>query len=381
MMSKTVTETVRRLWYGQRHTVREKMLLLPLVPLSLLYRFAVFLRRLFFDLGFFKQHKTAVAVISVGNLTVGGTGKTPMVIMLAQRLQAKGYRPAVLSRGYGSKAASSVNIVSDGERILMDVAAAGDEPVLIARSAKGVPVLTGAERIMTAAAAIERLGADVLILDDGFQHRRLARNIDIVLLDAANPFGNGFLFPAGPLREPLGALGRTDIIVMTDSFDDAGQAPKSIPEIPPGMPLFRATRKARGLRRGGTDQPMSLDHLRGARICAFSGIGVPDSFRQTLALLGADVARFLSFPDHYDYDMEDLARIEKESARAEASVIVTTEKDGVHLEAFPFFLEKVLLLGIVMEIVSDAEVFEQSILKGLRASVPSAREPGALHNR
>lgn len=374
MMSKTVTETVRRLWYGQRHTTREKMLLLPLAPLSLLYRFVVFLRRLLFDRGFFKQHKTAVAVISVGNLTVGGTGKTPMVIMLAQHLQAKGFRPAVLSRGYGSKATSPVNIVSDGERIFMDGAEAGDEPVLIARSAKGVPVLTGAERIVTAAVAVERLSADVLILDDGFQHRQLARNIDIVLLDSANPFGNGFLFPAGPLREPLNALKRADMIVVTDSFDDAGQMPRSIPGIPPGIPLFRATRRPQGLRRGGTDQPVPLDHLQGARICAFSGIGAPDSFRQTLTRLGADVVRFLSFPDHYCYDMEDLARIQKESAKVEASVIVTTEKDGVHLEAFPFFLEKVLLLGIAMEIVSDAEVFEQSILKELKSFVSSARE-------
>ncbi|MFH1080925.1 MAG: tetraacyldisaccharide 4'-kinase [Pseudomonadota bacterium] len=373
-MSKTIAETVRRLWYGQRHTAWEKMLLLPLVPLSLFYRLAVFLRRLFFDLGLFKQHTTAVAVISVGNLTVGGTGKTPMVIMLAQRLQARGYRPAILSRGYGSKATSAVNIVSDGERILMDGAEAGDEPVLIARSARGVPVLTGAERITTAAAAVERLNANILILDDGFQHRRITRNIDIVLLDSANPFGNGFLFPAGPLREPLNALKRADMIVVTDSFDDAGQIPMFIPEIPPEMPLFRATRRPRGLRRGGTDQPVPLDHLRGARICAFSGIGAPDSFRQTLARLGADVVRFLSFPDHYCYDMEDLERIKQECTRAEASVIVTTEKDGVHLEAFPFFLEKVLLLDIAMEIVSNAEVFEQSILKELKSAISATRE-------
>jgi tetraacyldisaccharide 4'-kinase len=357
------------------------MLLLPLALLSLPYRFVVSLRRFLFDQGFFKQHKTAVAVISVGNLTVGGTGKTPMVIMLAQRLQAKGFRPAVLSRGYGSKATSPVNIVSDGKRVLMDSAEAGDEPVLIARAAKGVPVLTGAERILTAAAAVERLGADVLILDDGFQHRRIARNIDIVLLDSANPFGNGFLFPAGPLREPLNALKRADMLVMTDSFDDAGQMPRSMPGIPPEMPLFRATRKFQGLRRGITDQPVPLDHLRGARVFAFSGIGAPDSFRQTLARIGADVVRFLSFPDHHCYDMEDLARIQNESASAEASVIVTTEKDGVHLEAFPLFLEKVLLLEIAMEIVSDAELFEQSILKELKSCVSSAREPEALHNR
>jgi tetraacyldisaccharide 4'-kinase len=304
-----------------------------------------------------------------------------MVIMLAQRLKANGFRPVVLSRGYGSKATGPVNIVSDGESILMDGAEAGDEPLLIARSAKGVPVLTGAERILTAAAAVERLSANVLILDDGFQHRRIARDIDIVLLDSSSPFGNGFLFPAGPLREPLSALRRADMIIMTDSLDDAGLMAISMPGIPPGVPLFRAIRSPRDLRYGGTDQSVPLDRLHGAKICAFSGIGAPAAFHQTLTRLGADVVRFLSFPDHYCYDMEDLERIQNESSRAEASLIVTTEKDGVHLEAFPSFLEKVLLLGITMEIVSEAEVFEQSILNALRTPVSSMREAGSLHDQ
>lgn len=374
MMSKTATEAVRWLWYGQRHTAWGKMLILPLALFALPYRFVVFLRCLFFDRGLFRQHKASVPIISVGNLTVGGTGKTPLVIMLARHLQAKGFRTAVLSRGYGSSAAAPVNIVSDGKSILMDGVEAGDEPALIARSAKGVPVLTGASRILTAAVAIERLGAEILILDDGFQHRRIARNIDIVLLDSANPYGNGYMLPAGPLREPLVALRRADMIVVTDSFGDAGQMSASLPGIPAGMPIFRAARRPRGLRRGGTEQSVPLDSLQGARICAFSGIGAPESFRQTLTGLGADVVRFLSFPDHYEYDMEDLKRIQQESARAGASLIVTTEKDGVRLEAFPFFLEKVLLLEIAMEIVSDADLFEQAILKGLKSLVSSMRK-------
>jgi tetraacyldisaccharide 4'-kinase len=365
MMSKTVTETVRRLWYGQRHTTREKMLLLPLALLSLPYRFVVSLRRLLFDRGFFKQHKTGVAVISVGNLTVGGTGKTPMVIMLAQRLQAKGFRPAVLSRGYGSKATSPVNIVSDGERILMGGDEAGDEPVLIAGSAKGVPVLTGAKRILTAAAAVERLGADVLILDDGFQHRQIARNIDIVLLDSANPFGNGLLFPAGPLREPLSALKRADIIIATGTYDDvATPRPMMLPD---GVqaPVFKSYYQPRNLLHGARETAFPPELVKGKKICAFAGIGNPLAFEKTLAALGADVAVFIPFPDHHRYTEQDVGLIDEKARQCRAEMIVTTEKDKVKLERFDVFLSGIYALRIEMEFLSAREDFERLLLEKL----------------
>jgi tetraacyldisaccharide 4'-kinase len=341
------------------------MLFLPLVPLSLLYRFVVFLRRLLFDRGFFKQHKTAVAVISVGNLTVGGTGKTPMVIMLAQRLQAKGFRPAVLSRGYGSKATSPVNIVSDGERILMDGAEAGDEPVLVARSAKGVPVLTGAERIVTAAAAVERLRADVLILDDGFQHRQIARNIDIVLLDSATPFGNGFLFPAGPLREPLSALKRADIIIATGIYDDvATHRPMMLPD---GVhaPVFKCYYQPRNLLHGARETAFPPELVKGKKICAFAGIGNPMAFEKTLAALGADVAVFIPFPDHHRYTEQDVGLIDEQARQCRAEMIVTTEKDKVKLERFDVFLSGIYALRIEMEFLSAREDFERILLEKL----------------
>lgn len=364
MMSKTVTETVRRLWYGQRHTTREKMLLLPLAPLSLLYRFVVFLRRLLFDRGFFKQHKTAVAVISVGNLTVGGTGKTPMVIMLAQCLQAKGFRPAILSRGYGSKATSPVNIVSDGERILMD--GAGDEPVLIARSAKGVPVLTGAERIVTAAAAVERLSADVLILDDGFQHRQIARNIDIVLLNAASPFGNGNLLPGGPLREPLSALKRADIIIATGTYDDV-TAPRSI-VLPDKVhaPVFKCYYQPRNLLHGARETAFPPELVKGKKICAFAGIGNPITFEKTLAALGADIAVFIPFPDHHRYTEQDVGLIDEKARQYRAEMIITTEKDKIRLEGFEAFLRDLYTLRVEMEFLSGRDDFERLILEKMK---------------
>ncbi|MBW2599013.1 MAG: tetraacyldisaccharide 4'-kinase [Deltaproteobacteria bacterium] len=186
-----------------------------LFPISILYSGVVRLRNLFYQTGLFKVRKLGCRVISVGNITVGGTGKTPMVIMLANLLNEKGYRPAILSRGYAGKGKSRVNIVSDGKNLLMSPKNAGDEPALIAKSVRNVPVITGKNRYLTGKYAIEHFRADVLILDDAFQHRSVFRDIDIVLLDNQKPFGNGFTIPRGELREPASALERADIIVKT----------------------------------------------------------------------------------------------------------------------------------------------------------------------
>ena len=179
---------------------------------SPLYALSVGLRNYLYDKKISPQKRLPCKVISVGNIVVGGTGKTPMVIYLANLLQKKGFRPAVLSRGYMGKSKSPINIVSDGRRIFMKPEDCGDEPVLISQAAKGIPVLTGPKRFLTGQVALEKFGADVLILDDGFQHRQLARDVDIVLLKTQTPFGNGCLLPAGPLRESPRALKRAGII-------------------------------------------------------------------------------------------------------------------------------------------------------------------------
>lgn len=360
---------LRRVWHEEKITQGDRLLFLLLLPFSLMYRLAISLRNRLFDLGVFEQKRIHSMVISVGNLTVGGTGKTPLVIMLANFLKRQGYRPAVLSRGYGGKGSSPVNIVSDGHRLLMGPVEGGDEPVLIARSAPGVAVLTGASRVVTGRAAIDQLGADILILDDGFQHRHVGRDVNILLLDRSRPFGNGLLLPAGSLREPPGALKRADLIVVTDNDDRGVLASLSDARIPSGVPLFRGIRRPIDIRQGATGQVFSLDSLKKVRVCAFSGIGSPESFRKTLELLGADVGHYIPFPDHYRYRREDLMRIQEASASASASMIVTTEKDGVHLEDFPFFLEKVFLLRIAMEIVPSGEIFEQLMLDKLNQFV------------
>jgi len=344
---------------------RNSWCLFPLFLISILYRGIIRLRNLFYQTGLFKVRKLGCKVISVGNITVGGTGKTPMVIMLANLLKEKGYRPAILSRGYGGKKRRRVNVVSDGKHILSGPDEAGDEPVLIAKSARNIPVVTGKKRYLTGKFAIEHFGADVLILDDAFQHRSLFRDIDMVLLDEKRPFGNGFVIPRGELREPANALGRADIIVKTG---DRGQGPEDRRQETggrgqAGAPVYRAYRMPKGLLKADTEDIYPLDYLRGKKIFAFAGIARPDSFEKTLSSVGGEVVAFLSFPDHHVYTAEDLGRIRTAVSKSSAQIILTTEKDGIKLIDFPDFLRDIYLLRIEMEFSPSQKEFEDTIIK------------------
>jgi tetraacyldisaccharide 4'-kinase len=285
---------------------------------------------------------------------VGGTGKTPLVILLARLLANMGRCPAVLSRGYGGRSKAPVNIVSDGNRIFSAWREAGDEPVLIARLLPGIPVLTGKKRLATGQAAVERFGADVLILDDAFQHRQLCRNLDIVLVDAGRPFGNGALLPRGELRERPEALRRAHLVVRTGSGGGAGDGIGGIF----GLPSFSGVHRPLELVGAGEGNTLPLAELQGRRILAFAGIGRPESFRKSLVGLGAEVVSFRAFTDHQPYgpgDIEALGRLASESG---AELIVTTEKDGVRLADFPDFLTRVLCLRIGMEVDPAGEFAE-----------------------
>jgi tetraacyldisaccharide 4'-kinase len=284
---------------------------------------------------------------------VGGTGKTPTVILLATLLRERGRRPAVLSRGYGVRAKGPVNTVSDGKTVLMGWREAGDEPVLIARSVPGVPVLTGARRFLTGGAAIERHGADVLILDDAFQHRALHRDADIVLVDAARPVGNGRLLPGGPLREPLSALARAHLLIATGGPSSPEDEP-SLPEIP-AKAFFRGTRRPLGVVAGESGVLLPAASLQGEKVCAFAGIGRPETFRTSLADVGSDIVAFCPFPDHHPYSGRDLEALRRTAASTGARRIVTTEKDFVRLSDFSDFQKEVSFLRIGMEITPVEE--------------------------
>ncbi|MBM4272375.1 MAG: tetraacyldisaccharide 4'-kinase [Deltaproteobacteria bacterium] len=363
---KILDQRLRQIWYADSTHPTLKLLTPLLFLTSLVYRTVINIRNRMYDHGIFSQRKLPCKVVSVGNIAVGGTGKTPMVIMLAKILKEKGYRPAVLSRGYGGRTKHPVNIVSDGSRITMGCHEAGDEPVLIARATEGIPVITGAERSVTGKAAINDLGANILILDDGFQHRKLFRDLDIVILNREEPFGNGFLLPRGPLREPPKALDRAHFLIWKDSILD-GRYPKYQEK---GIGVFSPTLSAylrpKTLVRGESGDSLPLEYLRGKKICAFAGIAFPESFRETIESMGGIVVSFLPFPDHHNYTVSDIADIERVSAASTAEIVMTTEKDGIRLNDFTDFLKDIFILRVEMEVLPSREEFEALILEKLK---------------
>ena len=355
MQKQALYNTIQDIWKKNEKGYRPLELLLR--GISPLYAMSIKLRNCLYDKKIFPQRRLSCKVISVGNIVVGGSGKTPMVIYLANLLQEKGFRPAVLSRGYMGKSKLPVNIVSDGRRLFMKPEDCGDEPVLISQATKGIPVLTGPRRFLTGQIAQEKFGADVLILDDGFQHRQLARDLDIVLLKAEAPSGNGCLLPAGPLRESSQALKRADMICYV------GNDHKDHSEL---EPVFQVFHRGNMLFNGASKQEYALNHLQNRRICAFAGIASPEGFQKTLTDAGAEVAFFVSFPDHHFYTREEIRNIQKRAEEEKVEMIITTEKDGVKLKPFHMFLEKIHLLRVSMAFVSEEEKFVSFLLERLK---------------
>jgi len=335
---------------------------------SLIYRLIVDLRNRLYDRQILKSVRMSCPVISVGNITVGGTGKTPCVIGLARMLQQNGFKCAVISRGFGGKNPQPVNIVSDGNSVLLGAESAGDEPLLIARSLPGIPIITGAKRKFTGRTAIDRFGSDVLICDDAFQHRQIIRDIDIVLLDAEKPLGNGYLLPRGPLREPKDSLQRADCIILTRSEGTEPLHPNVAGIVSKaGIPVFRAVHQFKELIRPGGNHLTEQNVLKGKKVCAFCGIAQPASFKKLLIEAGSEVISFMEFPDHYSYDRKDLEALKNHFLKFHADYWITTEKDAMRLEAHPEFLKTVCILRVEMEIKPSEPSFEDFILKRLKA--------------
>jgi len=320
-----------------------------LVPVS--FRSAVFYT------GLRKKKKLTKPVISVGNITLGGTGKTPVCAFLARELMLAGKRAAVLSRGYGRKTRGML-IVSDGDKILAGVQEAGDEPSWMARHLPGLIVIAGKNRFKTGAIAIEKFGTDIVILDDGFQRRdALARNLEIVVVNAGDPFGNRRLFPAGNLREPLKCLKYADVFILTHCDEaETGELKRELAEKNPGVLIVETRHKPCRLILAKTGQNLGLEFLRDKRIVALSSIGNPCSFEHNLEKLGCRTVERVRYPDHYAYSISDMEMIQTIADEAEAGV-VTTEKDMVRLQGNPEWL----VLGVEIEILAGAEEFKKKI--------------------
>lgn len=306
-----------------------------LLPAALAYRGGLALRRAAYACGLFRTRSLPCRVVAIGNLTVGGTGKTPLVELLARALAGRGRRVVVLSRGYGRYRPDAIRAVSDGRRLLLTAAEAGDEPYLLARRLTevpgGVPVVVGRDRYRAGLWAVPRFQPDVLLLDDGFQHWRLRRDADVVCLDARAPWGRGGLFPQGSLREPPRALRRADLVVLTHGHA-AGDLERVRAEVgawAPAAPVALATYEPDGVEELGTGAVHTLDELRGRTLVAFAGIAVPENFAVTLAEVGVVPRDFVAFPDHHPYAAGDVAALEARARAVGAIALVTTEKDAV----------------------------------------------------
>jgi len=310
----------------------------------------------------FQSRRLNCRVISIGNLTMGGTGKTPTVMMVADTLRRQGFKPAILSRGYGGKSGEFVNVVNDGQHTLLSPEVAGDEPVMMARRLKDVPVLAGRIRYETGKYAIEHFGADVLILDDGYQHLPLHRDLNILLCDAVRPFGNGVVFPAGELREPLSAMDRADVICLTRcSGDDPtdridGCNIKRVPVIKTGLRVQSVIELSSG-------EEMGIEIVQNQPVSAFCGIAHPHDFFRTLEQVPVQMVNQNHFPDHHDYSTVELQAIETQAKQAGAKLIVTTEKDAVKLKGHAFDLP-VYAVRIALETLEGQEAWDQLFPRG-----------------
>ncbi len=327
-----------------------------LYALSLAYGAGVRARAALYHTGIIRSKKLPCKVISVGNITVGGSGKTPMVVHIAERLSETGLRVLVLSRGY-KRSGSGTEVVADGEKVLLDPRRAGDEPYLMATRLDGVPVMVGTDRVEAGLCGIERFSPDVIILDDAFQHLRIKRDLDIMLVDSRRGFGSGYLLPRGPLREPLSGINRADIVMIK------GEGEFRLPwSVAQEKPVFRFSYIPKGLVGPDGELPGGVDRLRGRMIAALAGIADPASFFQTLERLGAVVTKTLAYPDHHWYTADDAERIKREADGTE--LLVTTEKDLARLDVHG--LGEVPVAALVIDVdVEDAERFLTLVRKKL----------------
>ena len=310
--------------------------LAPLIPLASLYGLAMKARAALYARGLLTQHALPCRVISVGNLTVGGTGKTPVVIALASALRSRGRQVGVVSRGYRRSSADEIVEVSDGQVMLSNPGETGDEPWLIAQRCPGVPVAVGTDRPLAGKQLLDRYHIDTLIMDDGYQHLALRRGTNILVMDAGAPFGNGHLLPRGRLREPLSAMARATAVLVTRASQAVrlDELKAAVRAVAPAVPIWVTDFAPGAVVQVGGSATMEPSVLKGERVLAVSGIGNPASFRKLLETAGATVAEHCVFPDHHAYSREDVQRIRQAAARAGAARVVTTEKDAVKLAQF-----------------------------------------------
>ena len=321
-----------------------------------------------YRIGIRRQAQLPCPVISIGNLSVGGTGKTPMTQLVCRLLTKRGVKPCILSRGYRGKHEYGQGVVSTESRVELNASDAGDEAYLLARSLPGVPVIVGKDRRKTGRMAIERFHPDAVVLDDGMQFYQLRRDLDIVLIDAQRPFDNGWTFPRGLLREPPSHIRRAGCVVITnvDKVDQRslGQVRQQVERLARTLPIFEARYCARRLAPLDGSSDRTVEWLRGRKVAALSGLGNPENFERQIIAGGGVIVHSLRLGDHDQPTMTALTEMMEEAQRSGAEAIIVTEKDAVKLppigRPLPF-----LSLEVAMQI-DDEPRFSDLILRAVR---------------
>jgi tetraacyldisaccharide 4'-kinase len=363
----------------RRYGRRADILRWILFALSQVYRVIVQARLALYRHRIYRPRTLGCLVISVGNLTVGGTGKTPVVEMLAKALHAGGRRVAILSRGYKSvprpfllrlwdkifkkKAVFAPRIVSDGNALLLDSRIAGDEPFMLANNLRGVVVLVDRDRVMAGHYAVEHFGVDTILLDDGYQYVRMKHGIEIALIDRQTPFGNEFLLPRGTLREPPGNLRRATHLFITkcSAGEDNSDLIARIRKYNRTADIIECTHHPKHLRNLVTGEIQPLEFLQGLEVGSICGIAAPESFENGLRRLGAEVALSKTYTDHHRYTAKEIENFIRRCARRDLPAIITTEKDAVRI---PRILEPevpIYYLRVEIEILAGQESWQRFV--------------------
>lgn len=348
------------------------LLLHVLKGLSYLFLMVVSIRYFLYRTGLLRRYPLGTQVISIGNVTAGGTGKTPVTEIFARTLAAEGRKVAILSRGYRRKEApwwqrlftqviEKPLVVSDGRRVLLDSATGGDEPYMLASNLPGVAVVVDRNRVKAGRYAVNRLGCDTLILDDGFQYQKLKHSIEVVLVDSTNPFGNGNLLPRGILREPVRNLKRADIIFLTKCRGDVSAVKEEIRRYNTTAEIVECNHTPKVMKDVWSREEFPLDWLRDKTVCTLSGIASPKGFENSLRHLGAKVVWCERYADHHRYDASEVLYALNRTADMGADALVTTEKDAVRFPRLETAPVKCLYLRIAIEILVGGESFTQLI--------------------
>jgi tetraacyldisaccharide 4'-kinase len=366
--------------FEERHDFRAKLTRTILFGGSKVFQVAVKIRRWLYNIRILRDKTLGVQVIAIGNLTVGGTGKTPVVEKFARELRDEGRNVAILSRGYRSKPTpvhvwllnkilfredqTPPRVVSDGKSLLLDSETAGDEPYMLASNLRDVVVLVDKDRVKSGRYAIEKFGCDTLLLDDGFQYWHLrGRRHDVVLIDRQQPFGNEHLLPRGTLREPPSHLARAHTIFITKSDGNTAELRERIAKLNPSAPIIECIHRPLYFEDVFTGERKGLDLLTGKKVASLSGIAQPESFEQSLVKLGSELVYSKRFADHHRFTQQEILNAINRAKKRQAEIIVTTQKDAVRFPKIdrrdlPFYF-----MRVEIQIVSGANDFQDCVRK------------------